>query len=95
MGETQVSSLAFMLAMTRLGGQQAPLVVDTPLARLDVSVRAHTAHWLPMLTSQLILLVTDAEFGADVAAELAPKIGARMRLNPTKTGTTVVAEAHG
>ena len=95
MGETQVSSLAFMLAMTRLGGQQAPLVVDTPLARLDVSVRAHTAHWLPMLTSQLILLVTDAEFGPDVAAELAPKIGVRMRLNPTKTGTTVLAEPHG
>ena len=95
MGETQVSSLAFMLAMTRLGGQQAPLVVDTPLARLDVSVRAHTAHWLPMLTSQLILLVTDAEYGADVAAELTPKIGARMRLNPTNTGTIVVEEAYG
>ncbi|HEX5275184.1 MAG TPA: AAA family ATPase [Candidatus Rubrimentiphilum sp.] len=89
MGETQVSSLAFMLAMTRLGGQEAPLVVDTPLARLDVSVRANAAHWLPLLTTQLILLVTDAEFGPEVQAELEPRIGSRMVLNPSAAGTAI------
>ena len=89
MGETQVSSLAFMLAMTRLGGQEAPLVVDTPLARLDKSVRANTAHWLPKLTSQLVLLVTDAEFGPDVEKEIAPSVGKRMRLVPGPEGTRV------
>jgi DNA sulfur modification protein DndD len=94
MGETQVSSLAFMLAMTRLGGQEAPLVVDTPLARLDVSVRVNTAHWLPSLTRQLILLVTDAEYGPEVEQQLAAHIGSRMRLTPSGTGTSIEVETY-
>ena len=94
MGETQVSSLAFMLAMTRLGGQEAPLVVDTPLARLDKSVRANTAHWLPKLTHQLVLLVTDAEFTPDVEEQLAPSLGLHMRLSPTPQGTQIEVRAH-
>jgi|GEM_PF-5355317 len=89
MGETQVSSLAFMLAMTRLGGQEAPLVVDTPLARLDVSVRGHAAHWLPQLTAQLVLLVTDAEYDAGVRAELDPFVGSCIRLVPNVNGTQI------
>jgi DNA sulfur modification protein DndD len=95
MGETQVSSLAFMLAMTRLGGQEAPLVIDTPLARLDMSVRSHVAKWLPRLTPQLVLLVTDAEYGADVASELAPRVGTKMRLLPSEAGTSMTVDAYG
>jgi len=94
MGETQVSSLAFMLAMTRLGGQEAPLVVDTPLARLDVSVRVNAAHWLPVLTPQLILLVTDAEYGSEVEEKLSSRIGSKMRLTPTAGGTNVEKEVY-
>jgi DNA sulfur modification protein DndD len=94
MGETQVSSLAFMLAMTRLGGQEAPLVVDTPLARLDASVRANAADWLPQLSPQLILLVTDAEYGQDVQEHLAPRVGARIRLAPSASGTTIASEIY-
>jgi len=93
MGETQVSSLAFMLAMTRLGGQQAPLVVDTPLARLDVSVRVNAARWLPRLTPQLVLLVTDAEYGRDVEGELAPRVGVTIRLVPSELGTSVRSDS--
>jgi DNA sulfur modification protein DndD len=93
MGETQVSSLAFMLAMTRLGGQQAPLVIDTPLGRLDESVRLNAAHWLPQLTPQLVLLVTDSEYSADVERELASRVGASMVLRPGPTGTTIAPSA--
>jgi hypothetical protein len=81
--------------MTRLGGQEAPLVVDTPLARLDVSVRANTAQWLPNLTPQLVLLVTDAEYGPDVQEKLSGRIGLKMRLSPSGTGTHVEQEING
>jgi DNA sulfur modification protein DndD len=94
MGETQVASLAFMLAMTRLGGQEAPLVVDTPLARLDVSVRGNAAHWLPNLTPQLVLLVTDAEYGSDVEEHISSRVGLKMRLSPSPAGTTVESEVY-
>jgi DNA sulfur modification protein DndD len=90
MGETQVSSLAFMLAMTRLGGQQAPLVIDTPLGRLDESVRLNAAHWLPQLTAQLVLLVTDSEYSDEVERELSGRVGASMVLRPGPSGTTIV-----
>ena len=61
MGETQLLSLAFMLSMTRVSDHSAPLVIDTPLARLDMTVRANLLRALPDLTRQLVLLVTDSE----------------------------------
>ena len=88
-GETQVSSLAFMLAMTRLGGQEAPLVIDTPLGRLDESVRASAAHWLPNLTRQLVLLATDSELSPEVQRQLEPRMGKKLRLIPGPEGTRV------
>jgi DNA sulfur modification protein DndD len=95
MGETQVSSLAFMLAMTRIGGQEAPLAIDTPLARLDQSVRANAAKWLPNLTPQLILLVTDAEFEPAVRETIAPRVGASYDLIPGPAGTKIMGGVSG
>jgi DNA sulfur modification protein DndD len=95
MGETQVSSLAFMLAMTRLGGQQAPLAIDTPLGRLDESVRLNAAMWLPKLTPQLVLLVTDSEYTAEVAERLSSRVGSRFVLRPGPSGTTIAAMGDG
>jgi DNA sulfur modification protein DndD len=75
MGETQLLSLAFILSMTEISDHVAPLVIDTPLARLDRTVRINLVRALPNLTRQLVLLCTDSEMSLEVKSEIAPRVG--------------------
>lgn len=81
MGESYIVSLAFLLAINRLRGWEAPLVIDEPFAFLDAPSKAALGRWLPTFTPQLVLLgtVNSLRFGAE---ELEPRIGQRIRLIP-------------
>lgn len=66
MGQGQIFSLAFVLALARLASKgrdeiSFPLFMDTPLARLDATNRDNVIRNVPKLTNQLILLLTDTE----------------------------------
>jgi DNA sulfur modification protein DndD len=80
MGETQILSLSFILAMISISEYQAPLLIDTPLARLDRSVRKNVVLNLPGLTNQLVLFVTDTEMTSDLHQQIRPKLGMEYRL---------------
>lgn len=60
-GQRQVRMLAFYEALRRLARLVPPLVVDTPLARLDKEVRANVLDKLYLRGHQSIILSTDAE----------------------------------
>jgi len=60
-GERQVLSLSFLLAMVEVAGEEAPIVMDTPFARLSSEPRNNIARNLPKLAPQIALLVTDEE----------------------------------
>jgi DNA sulfur modification protein DndD len=60
-GQRQVRMLAFYEALRRLAKLVPPLVVDTPLARLDKEVRANVLDQLYLTGHQSIILVTNAE----------------------------------
>ncbi len=89
-GQKQISALAFMMAMTQLGGHEAPIVIDTPLARLDGTVRVQLVEKLPKLTSQVVFLMTDTEFAGGVIEALRPLVG-REYLLDYKNEETVVS----
>jgi DNA sulfur modification protein DndD len=76
-GEKQMLSLAFLVAMTKVSGEDAPLVIDTPFARLSNEPATNILRELPDLAQQLVLLVTDREIEADGERVLAPRIGKR------------------
>jgi DNA sulfur modification protein DndD len=76
-GEKQMLSLAFLVAMTKVSGEDAPLVIDTPFARLSNEPATNILRELPDLTQQLVLLVTDREIEADGERVLAPRVGKR------------------
>ena len=80
MGETQLLSLAFMLSMISISEYQAPLVIDTPLARLSLEVRQNLLNTLPRLTKQLVLLCTDTEMDSVARDALGATVGAECRL---------------
>ncbi len=60
-GQRQVRMLAFYEALRRLAKLVPPLVVDTPLARLDKEVRANVLDQLYLSGHQSVILSTNAE----------------------------------
>ena len=60
-GQRQVRMLAFYEALRRLAKLVPPLVVDTPLARLDKEVRANVLDQLYLNGHQSIILTTNSE----------------------------------
>lgn len=60
-GQRQVRMLAFYEALRRLARLVPPLVVDTPLARLDKEVRSNVLDRLYLTGHQSIILSTNAE----------------------------------
>ncbi len=66
-GQRQVRMLAFYEALRRLARLVPPLVVDTPLARLDKEVRASVLDELYLKGHQSIILSTNAEIDPEGA----------------------------
>ena len=60
-GERQVLSLAFITGMSKVTGEEAPLVMDTPFGRLSRDHREAITEHIPEITDQLVILVTDEE----------------------------------
>jgi DNA sulfur modification protein DndD len=92
-GERQVLSLSFITAMSRISEEEAPLIMDTPFGRLSSQHRESITQYLPDLTDQLILFVTDEELRDQARLNLVPRIGAEYRLNfNSKTSCTTIEE---
>lgn len=66
-GETQTLALSFMAALNTVSGFYAPIIIDTPIGRIDPTVKKNIAENLPsyMGDRQLILLVTGSEYTED------------------------------
>jgi len=60
-GEKEIVSLSFILGLNKYAPYLAPIVMDTPVARLDLTYRKNLARLLAESEGQKILLVTDAE----------------------------------
>jgi DNA sulfur modification protein DndD len=93
-GERQVLSLAFITAMAKVSGKEAPLVMDTPFGRLSGEHRANITEHIPELSDQLVLFVTDEELREHARKNLQHRIGAEYGLEfDQKTSCTMIAEA--
>lgn len=86
-GERQVLSLSFIMAMSRISDEEAPLVMDTPFGRLSSHHRNAICEHLPTLASQLVLFVTDEELRDEARQNLECRIGAEYRLEFSATNS--------
>ncbi|MGD9950867.1 MAG: AAA family ATPase [Desulfobulbus sp.] len=92
-GERQVLSLSFIMAMSRISDEEAPLVMDTPFGRLSSHHRNAIAEHLPVLADQLVLFVTDEELRDEARQCLESRIGAEYRLEfSPRTSCTEIIE---
>lgn len=65
-GEQQILAVAFLWALADSAGRDLPVVIDTPLARLDRAYRQRLVDvFFPRVSHQLVLLSTDAEISGE------------------------------
>lgn len=91
-GEKQIYAIAMLWALARTSGRQLPMIIDTPLARLDSEHRAALVErYFPEASHQVIVLSTDTEIDAPLLERLVPSISHAYRLDydPERRATRV------
>jgi DNA sulfur modification protein DndD len=75
-GERQLLATAILWGLAKVSGRPVPMVIDTPLGRLDSYHRTHIVQrYFPHASHQVILLSTDEEIVGKYEEALRPSIG--------------------
>ena len=91
-GEKQLFAIAILWSLAKASQRPLPVIVDTPLARLDHEHRRRILReYLPHVSHQVIVLSTDTEVDIAAAAELEPVTARQIFLNhdPMTASTSV------
>lgn len=74
-GEKQIYAIAMLWSLARISGRQLPVVIDTPLGRLDSVHRDRLLErYFPEAAHQVVVLSTDTEIDQAYAARLRPHV---------------------
>ena len=74
-GERQLLATSILWGLAKASGRALPVVIDTPLGRLDGSHRHRLVeHYFPTASHQVILLSTDEEIDKNYYLKLLPSI---------------------
>ena len=74
-GEKQIYAIAMLDALARTSGRRLPVVIDTPLGRLDSQHRSNlVTNYFPRASHQVILLSTDVEVDRSFYRGLSPHV---------------------
>jgi DNA sulfur modification protein DndD len=80
-GEKQIYAVAVLWALRIVSGRSLPIIVDTPLGRLDSEHRRSLIQrYFPQASHQVVLLSTDTEIDKQLYADLEPAIARSFRL---------------
>lgn len=79
-GENQIFAMALIAAVTGLGGSALPLVIDTPLGRLDTAHRDRVLDYFTTRQSQTILLSQPEEVSGRYYDRIAARVGSEHHL---------------
>lgn len=95
-GERQLLAVALLWGLARAAGQPLPVVIDTPLGRLDGSHREHLLErYFPLASHQVVLLSTDTEIDEEAYELIAPKVGRSYQLEfDPETNATFVEDGY-
>lgn len=95
-GEKQIFAIAVLEALAKTSGRQLPMIVDTPLGRLDSQHRSKLIEgYFPAASHQMIILSTDTEVDESFYTDLAPDISRAYRLEyDPQVGATRVSEGY-
>jgi DNA sulfur modification protein DndD len=95
-GEKQVYAIAMLWALAQTSGRPLPMIIDTPLARLDTEHRANLIdRYFPAASHQVILLSTDTEIDNRLLTDLGASVSHTYRLDyDSAFGRTVASPGY-
>lgn len=74
-GEKQIFAISMLWALAQLSGRPLPIVIDTPLGRLDSDHRGYLVdRYFPNASHQVIVLSTDTEIDQASFKALSPSV---------------------
>lgn len=80
-GEKQIYTTALLWGLAKTSGKPLPMILDTPLGRLDNSHRELLVeYYFPYVSHQIILLSTDTEINEHLSSLLEPNISHKLHL---------------
>lgn len=91
-GEKQIYAIAVLWALRQVSGRSVPIIVDTPLGRLDSEHRQMLVErYFPQASHQVILLSTDTEIDSELFQNLEPAVARAYQLiyQPGKSETII------
>ena len=98
-GGQLVLALSFMTALNSLSGFELPIIIDTPLGRLDEPIKENIGKFLPQYTrnKQVTLLVTSSEYSVGFKKGIQDHVGKMYNLNyiQEKDGITTIDKIKG
>lgn len=95
-GMKEMYALSLLWALSKASGRELPIVIDTPVGRLDTTNRrALFEKYLPCAGHQVIVLSTDTEVDIEWAKRLAPSVARQYRLDhDSQTDSTVIRQGY-
>ena len=92
-GEKQIYTTALLWSLAKTSGKPLPMILDTPLGRLDTSHRELLVErYFPYVSHQVILLSTDTEIDENLHTLLKPYISHTYHLEYYKLGALTTIE---
>ncbi|WP_446655375.1 DNA sulfur modification protein DndD [Blastomonas sp.] len=91
-GERQLFAVAILWGLARASGRPLPMVIDTPLGRLDSKHRSQLIqHYFPQASHQLVLLSTDEEISGRYLREIERWVARtyHLRYDPIRQSTVI------
>lgn len=92
-GEQQMFAIATLWALREVSGRPLPVIIDTPLSRLDENHRrAMLAEFMPQVAQQVIVLATTREIDETTLRFIQPAVSRAYLLNADRTATQVTEQ---
>ena len=100
-GERQLFAISMLWALGKTSGRELPMIIDTPLSRLDkVHRKTIMENYVPHASQQIILLCTDTELTEDLNLIIEPYVARRYDIgiqsgsHKTKMTQAITEAAH-
>ena len=94
-GEKQMLAISILWGLAKASGRRLPIIVDTPMGRLDSSHRMNfVSKYLPGASHQVIVLSTDTEIIGPYLNALRPSIGRSYLLTHDEASGTKIVDGY-
>ncbi|WP_408901219.1 hypothetical protein [Photobacterium piscicola] len=94
-GAEQIVALSLIDGLNRTARKSGPIIMDTPLGRLDPKHRANVLKYLPKMADQVVLLVHEGEIDPNKDLEnFKERIGARYAIERISSTQSRIIRSH-